>query len=258
MSYETILVETRDRVGLITLNRPKALNALNDTLMDELGRALMAFDQDEAIGSIVITGSERAFAAGADIGMMAQYTYMDVYKGDYITRNWETIRRIRKPVIAAVAGYALGGGCELAMMCDIVIAAETARFGQPEVKLGTMPGAGGTQRLPRAVSKAKAMDLCLTARMMDAAEAERAGLVSRVVPAYKLLDEALEAATTIATYSLPVVMMIKESINAAYETSLTEGVHFERRLFHATFATEDQKEGMAAFVEKRAPNFRHR
>ncbi|CAG9183157.1 enoyl-CoA hydratase [Cupriavidus respiraculi] len=258
MAYETILVETRDRVGLVTLNRPKALNALNDTLMDELGAALMAFDQDEAIGCIVITGSERAFAAGADIGMMAQYTYMDVYKGDYITRNWETIRRIRKPVIAAVAGYALGGGCELAMMCDIVIAAETARFGQPEVKLGTMPGAGGTQRLPRAVSKAKAMDLCLTARMMDAAEAERAGLVSRVVPADKLVDEALEAARTIATYSLPVVMMIKESINAAYETSLAEGVHFERRLFHATFATEDQKEGMAAFVEKRAANFRHR
>lgn len=258
MAYETILVETRDRVGLVTLNRPKALNALNDTLMDELGAALMAFDQDEAIGCIVITGSERAFAAGADIGMMAQYTYMDVYKGEYITRNWETIRRIRKPVIAAVAGYALGGGCELAMMCDIVIAAETARFGQPEVKLGTMPGAGGTQRLPRAVSKAKAMDLCLTARMMDAAEAERAGLVSRVVPADKLVDEALEAARTIATYSLPVVMMIKESINAAYETSLAEGVHFERRLFHATFATEDQKEGMAAFVEKRAANFRHR
>lgn len=258
MSYESILVETRDRVGLITLNRPKALNALNDALMDELGAALTAFDRDEAIGCVVITGSERAFAAGADIGMMAQYSFMDVYKGDYITRNWETIRRIRKPVIAAVAGYALGGGCELAMMCDIVIAAETARFGQPEIKLGTMPGAGGTQRLPRAVSKAKAMDLCLTGRMMDAAEAERAGLVSRVVPADKLVDEAIEAARTIANYSLPVVMMIKESINAAYETSLAEGVHFERRLFHATFATEDQKEGMAAFVEKRAPNFQHR
>ena len=258
MSYENILVETRGRVGLVTLNRPKALNALNDALMDELGAALTAFDQDEAVGCIVITGSERAFAAGADIGMMAKYSYMDVYKGDYITRNWETIRRIRKPVIAAVAGYALGGGCELAMMCDIVIAADSAKFGQPEVKLGTMPGAGGTQRLPRAVSKAKAMDLCLSARMMDAAEAERSGLVSRVVAADKLIDEAISAAETIAGYSLPVVMMIKESINAAYETTLNEGVHFERRLFHSTFATEDQKEGMAAFVEKRAPDFRHR
>lgn len=258
MPYENILVETRGRVGLVTLNRPKALNALNDALMDELGAALLAFDADEAIGSIVITGSERAFAAGADIGMMAKYSYMDVYKGDYITRNWETIRRIRKPVIAAVAGYALGGGCELAMMCDIIIAADSARFGQPEVKLGTMPGAGGTQRLPRAVSKAKAMDLCLTSRMMDAAEAERAGLVSRVVAADKLLDDALAAAETIAGFSLPVVVMIKESINAAYETSLSEGVHLERRLFHSTFATEDQKEGMAAFVEKRAPDFKHR
>lgn len=258
MAYENILVETRGRVGLVTLNRPKALNALNDALMDELGAALTAFEQDEGIGCIVITGSERAFAAGADIGMMAKYSYMDVYKGEYITRNWETIRRIRKPVIAAVAGYALGGGCELAMMCDIVIAADTAKFGQPEVKLGTMPGAGGTQRLPRAVSKAKAMDLCLTARMMDAAEAERAGLVSRVVAADQLVDEAVTAAETIAGFSLPVVMMIKESVNAAYETSLSEGVHLERRLFHSTFATEDQKEGMAAFVEKRAPNFQHR
>jgi enoyl-CoA hydratase len=257
MSYENILVETRGRVGLVTLNRPKALNALNDALMDELGAALVAFDQDEAVGCIVITGSERAFAAGADIGMMAKYSYMDAYKSDYITRNWETIRRIRKPVIAAVAGYALGGGCELAMMCDIVIAADNARFGQPEVKLGTMPGAGGTQRLPRAVSKAKAMDLCLTARMMDAAEAERAGLVSRVVAADAVIDEAVTAAETIASYSLPVVMMIKESINAAYETTLNEGVRFERRLFHATFATDDQKEGMAAFVEKRAPVFKH-
>ncbi|SPC11301.1 enoyl-CoA hydratase [Cupriavidus taiwanensis] len=258
MPYENILVETRGRVGLVTLNRPKALNALNDALMDELGAALTAFDQDEGIGAIVITGSERAFAAGADIGMMAKYSFMDVYKGDYITRNWETIRKIRKPVIAGVAGYALGGGCELAMMCDIIIAADSAKFGQPEVKLGTMPGAGGTQRLPRAVSKAKAMDLCLTARMMDAAEAERAGLVSRVVPADKLLDEVLAAAETIAGFSLPVVMMIKESVNAAYETTLAEGIHFERRLFHATFATEDQKEGMAAFVEKRSPNFEHR
>lgn len=258
MSYENILVETRGRVGLVTLNRPKALNALNDALMDELGAALTAFDQDDAVGCIVITGSERAFAAGADIGMMAKYSFMDVYKGDYITRNWETIRRIRKPVIAAVAGYALGGGCELAMMCDIIIAADSAKFGQPEVKLGTMPGAGGTQRLPRAVSKAKAMDLCLSARMMDAAEAERAGLVSRVVAADKLLDEVFATADAIAGYSLPVVMMIKESINVAYETTLNEGVHFERRLFHATFATEDQKEGMAAFVEKRAPEFKHR
>lgn len=258
MPYENILVETRGRVGLVTLNRPKALNALNDALMDELGAALTAFDQNEGIGAIVITGSDRAFAAGADIGMMAKYSFMDVYKGDYITRNWETIRKIRKPVIAGVAGYALGGGCELAMMCDIIIAAESAKFGQPEVKLGTMPGAGGTQRLPRAVSKAKAMDLCLTSRMMDAAEAERSGLVSRVVPADKLLDEVLAAAETIAGFSLPVVMMIKESVNAAYETTLNEGVHFERRLFHSTFASEDQKEGMAAFVEKRAPNFQHR
>jgi len=258
MTYENILVEARGRVGLVTLHRPKALNALNDALMDELGAALLAFDKDEDIGCIVITGSERAFAAGADIGMMAKYSFMDVYKGDYITRNWETLRRIRKPVIAAVAGYALGGGCELAMTCDFIIAADSARFGQPEVKLATIPGAGGTQRLPRAVSKAKAMDLCLTARMMDAAEAERAGLVSRVVPADKLLDEALAAAETIAGFSLPVVMMIKESVNAAYETTLSEGVHFERRLFHSTFASEDQKEGMAAFVEKRSPDFKHR
>jgi len=258
MPYENILTETRGRVGIVTLNRPKQLNALNDALMDELGHALRAFDDDEAIGAIVITGSERAFAAGADIGMMAKYSFMDVYKGDYITRNWETLRRIRKPVIAAVAGYALGGGCELAMTCDFIIAADSARFGQPEIKLATIPGAGGTQRLPRAVSKAKAMDLCLTARMMDAAEAERAGLVSRVVPADKLLDEALAAAETIAGFSLPVVMMIKESVNAAYETTLSEGVHFERRLFHSTFASEDQKEGMAAFVEKRSPAFKHR
>ncbi|CAL8472908.1 MULTISPECIES: enoyl-CoA hydratase [Caballeronia] len=258
MAYENLLVETRGRVGLITLNRPKALNALNDALMDELGTALKAFDADEDIGAIVLTGSEKAFAAGADIGMMASYSYMDVYKGDYITRNWETIRTIRKPIIAAVAGFALGGGCELAMMCDIVIAADTARFGQPEIKLGVIPGAGGTQRLPRAVSKAKAMDLCLTARMMDASEAERAGLVSRVVGADRLLDEAVEAATIIAGFSLPAVMMAKEAVNRAYETTLAEGVHFERRLFHSLFATEDQKEGMAAFVEKRKPTFKHR
>ncbi|MFL9866492.1 enoyl-CoA hydratase [Paraburkholderia fungorum] len=258
MAYENILVETRGRVGLITLNRPKALNALNDALMDELGVALREFDADDAIGAIVVTGSEKAFAAGADIGMMATYSYMDVYKGDYITRNWEAVRSIRKPIIAAVAGFALGGGCELAMMCDIIFAADTAKFGQPEIKLGVMPGAGGTQRLPRAVSKAKAMDLCLTARFMDAAEAERAGLVSRVTPAASLLDEAVAAAATIAEFPLPAVMMVKESVNRAYETTLAEGVHFERRLFHSLFATEDQKEGMAAFVEKRKPVFKHR
>ncbi|CBW74710.1 enoyl-CoA hydratase [Mycetohabitans rhizoxinica] len=258
MTYENILVDTSGRVGLITLHRPKALNALNDALMDELGTALKAFDDDEQIGAIVVTGSEKAFAAGADIGMMAKYTYMDVYKGNYITRNWEAVRAVRKPVIAAVAGFALGGGCELAMMCDIIIAADTARFGLPEVKLGVMPGAGGTQRLPRAISKAKAMDLCLTGRFMDAHEAERAGLVSRVVGVNKFLDEALSTAAAIAEYSLPSVMMIKESINQSYETLLTEGVHFERRLFHSLFATEDQKEGMAAFVEKRKPVFKHR
>jgi enoyl-CoA hydratase len=257
MDYETILIEQQGKVGIVRLNRPKAMNALNDQLMDELGAALLAFDADENIGCIVITGSEKAFAAGADIGAMAKYSFMDVYKSDYITRNWEQILRVRKPVIAAVAGYALGGGCELAMMCDFIIAAETAKFGQPEIKLGTMPGAGGTQRLPRAISKAKAMDMCLTARMMDAAEAERAGLVSRVVSAENLLTEAISAATTIAAMSLPVAMMIKESINRAYETTLTEGVHFERRLFHGTFGTEDQKEGMAAFVDKRAPNFKN-
>src|SRR5580698_10711728 len=244
MAYENILVETRGRVGLVTLNRPKALNALNDALMDELGAALKEFDADDGIGAIVITGSEKAFAAGADIGMMATYTYMDVYKGEYITRNWETVRTIRKPIIAAVAGFALGGGCELAMMCDIIIAADTAKFGQPEIKLGVIPGAGGTQRLPRAVSKAKAMDMCLTGRMMDAAEAERAGLVSRVMAPDKLLEEALACATMIAGYSQPIVMMIKEAVNRAYETPLAEGLIFERRVFHATFATEDQKEGM--------------
>ncbi|AXE93655.1 enoyl-CoA hydratase [Paraburkholderia sp. DD10] len=258
MAYENILVETRGRVGLVTLNRPKALNALNDALMDELGKALREFDDDDAIGAIVITGSEKAFAAGADIGMMSTYTYMDVYKGDYITRNWEAVRSIRKPIIAAVAGFALGGGCELAMMCDIIFAADSAKFGQPEIKLGIMPGAGGTQRLPRAVSKAKAMDLCLTARFMDAAEAERAGLVSRVIPAASLVEESIAAAATIAEFPLPAVMMVKESVNRAYETTLAEGVHFERRLFHSLFATEDQKEGMAAFVEKRKPVFKHR
>ena len=258
MSYENILVETRGRVGLITLNRPKALNALNDALMDELGGVLAQFDADENIGCIVITGSDKAFAAGADIGAMKDWSYMDVYKSGYISRNWERIRSVRKPVIAAVAGYALGGGCELSMMCDFIIAAETAKFGQPEIKLGIIPGAGGTQRLPRAVGKAKAMDLVLTARMMDATEAERAGLVSRVVPADKLLDEALVAANQICAYSLPVVMAAKESVNRAYESTLNEGILFERRAFHSLFATEDQKEGMAAFVEKRKPKFKHK
>jgi len=258
MSYEMIVVETRERVGLITINRPKQLNALNDQVMDEIGDAMTKFDADEGISAIVITGSDRAFAAGADIGAMAQWSYMDVFKTDYITRNWEVIRRVRKPVIAAVAGFALGGGCELAMMCDIVIAADTAKFGQPEIKLGVMPGAGGTQRLPRAISKAKAMDMCLTSRMMDAAEAERSGLVSRVVPADRLLDEAIGAAATIAEFSLPAVMMAKEAVNRAYETTLSEGVLFERRLFHSLFATDDQKEGMTAFLEKRKPKFSHR
>lgn len=257
MSYETILTTQEGRVAVITLNRPKALNALNDQLMDELGAALLGFDADENISCIVITGSEKAFAAGADISMMAKYNFTDVYKSDYITKNWETIRRVRKPVIAAVSGFALGGGCELAMMCDFIIAADTAKFGQPEIKLGILPGSGGTQRLPRAVSKAKAMDMCLTARMMDAQEAERAGLVSRVVPADQLMIEAMSAAKTISEMSLPILMMVKESVNAAYETSLSEGVRFERRLFHASFATEDQKEGMAAFLEKRPAKFKH-
>jgi enoyl-CoA hydratase len=258
MTYQTLLVETRGRVAVVTLNRPKALNALSDQLMDELGAALLAFDGDEAIGAIVLTGSDKAFAAGADIGAMATWSYMDVFKADYITRNWEAIRRVRKPVIAAVAGFALGGGCELVMMCDIVIAADNARFGQPEIKLGIMPGAGGSQRLPRAVGKAKAMDLILTARMMDAAEAERAGLVSRVVAADKLLDEALAVATVIAGFSGPSVMMAKEAVNRAYEAPLAEGLLFERRLFHSLFATDDQKEGMSAFVEKRPPKFAHK
>jgi len=258
MSYDLITVERRERVGLITLNRPKQMNALNPQLMQEMGRALQEFDADEAIGAIVITGNEKAFAAGADIGAMKDYSYMDAYKADYITRDWEHIRRIRKPVIAAVAGYALGGGNELAMMCDIVIAAENAKFGQPEINLGIMPGAGGTQRLPRVAGKAKAMDLCLTARTMDAQEAERCGLVSRVVPLDRLMDEALGVARKIAGYSMPVVMMIKESINRAYETTLSEGVLFERRLFHSQFALEDQKEGMAAFLEKRKPTFKNK
>jgi enoyl-CoA hydratase len=258
MNYQTILVARRERVGVITLNRPQALNALNDTLMDELGAALLEFDADEGIGAIVITGNDKAFAAGADIGAMKDWSYMDVFKSDYITRNWETLRRVRKPVIAAVMGFALGGGCELAMMCDIVLAADTAKFGQPEIKLGIIPGAGGTQRLPRAVGKAKAMDLILTGRLMDAAEAERAGLVSRVVPSAQLLDEAMGVARQLADFSAPSVMMAKEAINRAYEAPLGEGLLFERRLFHSLFATADQKEGMAAFVAKRKPQFQNK
>ncbi|MBX9964568.1 MAG: enoyl-CoA hydratase [Burkholderiales bacterium] len=260
MSYENILVETRDRVGLVTLNRPKALNALSPDLMNELTQALDAFEADEGIGCIVITGNEKAFAAGADIKAMKDKSYMDVYKSDFITANWERVTRCRKPVIAAVAGYALGGGCELAMMCDFIIAADNARFGQPEINLGVIPGAGGTQRLPRFVGKSKAMEMTLLgqARMMDAAEAERVGLVSRVVPVDKLVEDALATAAKIADLSLPIVMMAKEAVNRAYESTLAEGVRFERRLFHSAFATEDQKEGMAAFVEKRKPVFKHR
>lgn len=258
MSEIFVLSETRGRVGLLTLNRPKALNALNDQLMDQLGAGLLAFDANDDIGCIVITGSEKAFAAGADIGAMKDWSYMDVYKTEYITRNWETIRRIRKPVIAAVAGYALGGGCELAMMCDFILAADTAKFGQPEIKLGVIPGSGGTQRLPRAVGKAKAMEMVLTGRMMDAVEAERAGLVSRIVAADRLLEDAIETATVIAAMSLPAAMMAKESVNRAYESSLSEGVLFERRVFHSCFSMDDQKEGMAAFVEKRKPVFKHK
>lgn len=258
MTYETIEVRTEGgKVGIVTLNRPKQLNALSNQLMDELGAALKAFEVDPAIGCMIITGSEKAFAAGADIGAMATYSFADVYKGDYITRNWETIRGIRKPVIAAVSGFALGGGCELAMMCDFIIAAENAKFGQPEIKLGIIPGAGGTQRLPRAIGKAKAMDMTLTGRMMDATEAERAGLVSRVVPLDKLMDEALGAALMISDFSQVAVMAAKESVNRAFESGLSDGVMFERRLFHALFATTDQKEGMDAFVNKRKAEFKH-
>ena len=256
MSYANIIVETRGKVGLITINRPKAMNALNDTLIDEIGVALDEFEADTNIGCMVITGSEKAFAAGADIGAMAGWDFMDVYKANYISRNWDRIARCRKPIIAAVAGFALGGGCELAMMCDMIYAADTAKFGQPEIKLGILPGAGGTQRLPRAVSKAKAMDMCLTARFIDAQEAERAGLVARIIAADKLLEETLAAAATIAGFSLPIVMMIRESVNRAYESGLQEGLLFERRTFHSAFALADQKEGMAAFVEKRKPVFR--
>jgi enoyl-CoA hydratase len=255
---KTVLVERQGSVGIVRLNRPSALNALNAQLISELGEAFDDLEFDTAIGAIVLTGSERAFAAGADIKEMQAKTYIEAYTQDFITRGWERVGQCRKPVIAAVAGFALGGGCEVAMMCDIVIAAETAKFGQPEIQLGTMPGAGGTQRLPRFIGKAKAMDLCLTGRMMDAVEAERAGLVSRIVPPEKLLEEAVAVAERIAGMSQPTTMMVKESINRAFETTLAEGVLFERRMFHSTFATEDQKEGMAAFVEKRKPAFRNR
>jgi enoyl-CoA hydratase len=257
MSYEFLTVEQKGRVGVIRLNRPKQLNALSPGLMVELGKALAALDGDAGIGAIVLTGNEKAFAAGADITQMKDFSYMHAYMTDYIT-GWEHFKSVRKPVIAAVAGYALGGGNELAMQCDIVIAAENAKFGQPEINLGIMPGYGGTQRLPRFTSKAKAMDLCLTARMMDAQEAERAGLVSRLVPLEKLMEEAMAVADRIANYSLPVVMQIKESINRAYETTLAEGALYERRVFQSQFSLEDQKEGMAAFVEKRKPTFKHR
>jgi len=252
MAYEHVIVETKNKVGVITLNRPKALNALCGALMDELEIALDELEANDDIGCIVVTGSEKAFAAGADITEMKDMSYMDAYKADFITRNWERLARARKPTIAAVAGFALGGGCEVALMCDIIIAAETAKFGQPEITLGVPPGAGGTQRLARYIGKAKTMDMCLTGRMMGAEEAERAGLVARVVPADRLLDEALQAADKIASLSGPATMMVKEAVNRAFETTLAEGVRFERRLFHAAFATEDQKEGMAAFVEKRA------
>jgi enoyl-CoA hydratase len=258
MTYETVILERKGAVGIVTLNRPQALNALSAALIRDLGAALDALEEDAAIGAIVVTGSDKAFAAGADIKEMASRTYMDVYLNDFITRGWERITTCRKPIVAAVAGYALGGGCEIAMMCDTIIAADTAKFGQPEITIGTIPGSGGTQRLTRAVGKAKAMEMCLTGRMMDAAEAERSGLVSRVVPAAELLDEALKVAAKIAAMSRPAVLMAKEAINRAYETTLAEGVRFERRLFHSTFATEDQKEGMAAFIEKRKPVYKNR
>jgi enoyl-CoA hydratase len=257
MTYANIIVETHGRVGLIRLNRPQALNALNQMLIDELNVALVLFEKDTGIGAVLLTGSEKAFAAGADIKEMRSKSYMDAYLEDFLT-SWEGVSRLRKPIIAAVAGFALGGGCELAMMCDFILAAETAKFGQPEIKLGIIPGAGGTQRLTRFVGKSKAMEMCLTGRMMDAAEAERAGLVSRVIPAEKLIEEALKTAAAIAALSLPAVMIAKECVNRAYETTLTEGVRFERRFFHSLFATEDQKEGMGAFVEKRAPAFKGR
>ncbi|WP_426197568.1 enoyl-CoA hydratase [Massilia sp. DWR3-1-1] len=256
MDYTDLLIETHGRVAVIRLNRPKALNALNDNMMNELGHALYRFDADKDIGCIVLTGSEKAFAAGADIAAMAEYTYADTYPDNYIGRNWEHILNVRKPVIGAVAGFCLGGGCELAMMCDFLIAADSARFGQPEIKVGVTPGAGGTQRLPRTIGKAKAMDMLLTARMIDAGEAERTGLVSRVVAADKLMEEAIAAATVIAAMSVSVAMAIKDSVNRAFETTLTEGVRYERRYFHAAFGTPAQKEGMAAFLAKRPADFK--
>ena len=255
---ENLLLESHGRVAVVRINRPQRMNALNNDVAREICEALLANDADPGIGCSIITGNEKAFAAGADIGAMAEWDYATVYGDDYITRDWEAIRRVRKPLVAAVAGYALGGGCELAMACDIIIAADTARFGQPEVTIGTMPGFGGTQRLPRAVGKAKAMEWCLTGRMIGAEEAELAGLVARVVPAADLETEALAVAAKIASFSLPVVMKIKEAINRAYESSLTDGLAFERREFHSTFALDDQKEGMRAFVGKRKPAFRHR
>lgn len=258
MNYKNILVEIHGRVGLIRLNRPHALNALCDALTQELTAALDGFEADANIGAIVVTGSDKAFAAGADIKEMTSRDYMDVYLNDFITGTWERVTTCRKPVIAAVAGYALGGGCELAMMCDFIIAADNARFGQPEITIGTIPGAGGTQRLTRAVGKAKAMEMCLTGRTMDAQEAERAGLVTRVVPLANLIEDALATAAKIASFSLPVVMMAKESVNRSFELTLQEGVRFERRVFHSTFALEDRREGMAAFAEKRKPSFKHR
>jgi enoyl-CoA hydratase len=257
MAYETIIVETRGKVGLITLNRPKALNALNSEVLKEVVAAVNGFGSNPGIGAMVITGSEKAFAAGADIKEMQAIAFADAYVQDFFV-GWEEFTRVRKPIIAAVAGYALGGGCELAMMCDFIIAADNARFGQPEITLGVMPGMGGSQRLTRFVGKSKAMDMCLTGRMMDAAEAERCGLVSRVVPVGELVEEALKAASKIADFSLPSVMMAKEAVNRAYETTLAEGLRFERRLFHSLFALDDQKEGMAAFAEKRKPNFTNR
>ena len=258
MAYEHILVETRGPVGLIKLNRPKAMNALCAELAREIAEAVDTYETDDAIGALVVTGSEKAFCAGADIKEMQSQTYMDVYKKDFITINWERLSQCRKPVIAAVAGYALGGGCEFAMMCDFILAADNAKFGQPEILIGTIPGAGGTQRLPRFIGKAKAMEMALTGRMMDAEEAERSGLVSRIVPVAKLIDEAVLTATNIANLSQPIVMLAKESVNRAYETTLAEGIHFERRVFHSTFSTEDQKEGMSAFAEKRTAKFKHR
>jgi enoyl-CoA hydratase len=258
MAYQDIIVERKGRVGIIIFNRPKALNALCDTLVRELGTAIDDLEADDGIGAIIVTGSEKAFAAGADIKEMKDRTFIDVYRADFITKGWERIAQCRKPVIAAVAGFALGGGCEMAMMCDIILAADNAKFGQPEITIGVIPGAGGTQRLTRLVGKSKAMEMCLTGRMMDAAEAERSGLVARVVPVAQLMDEGLKLAERIAGMSAPIAMMIKECVNRAYDTTLSEGLRVERRLFHAAFATEDQKEGMTAFVEKRPPNFRNR